>query len=119
MYVIVGPPRQPPFDLCGFVGGVVVDDDMDIETFGNARVDLLEKIQKLGGPMTLAAFADHEPRRDIEGSEQRGGSVAYIAGVRRSGMPGIIGRTGCSRSSAWIWLFSSTLRTSAWLGGDR
>jgi hypothetical protein len=29
--------------------------------------------------MTLVAFADHEPRRDIEGSEQRGGSVAYIA----------------------------------------
>src|SRR4029453_2723030 len=34
-------------------------------------------------------------------------------------MPGIIGRTGCSRSSAWIWLFSSTLRTSARLGGER
>src|SRR5262245_53629534 len=78
MYVIVGPPRQPRFNLCGFVGGVVIHDDMDIETFWNARVDLLEKIQKLGGPMTLVAFADHEPRRDIEGSEQRGGSVADI-----------------------------------------
>jgi transposase len=27
-------------------------------------------------------------------------------------MPGIIGRTGCSRSRACIWLFSSTLDTS-------
>src|SRR3954447_24813902 len=39
--------------------------------------------------------------------------------VRRSGIPGIIGKTGCSRSSAWIWLFSSTLSTSARLGGER
>jgi hypothetical protein len=30
--------------------------------------------------------------------------------VRRSGTPGIIGKTGCSRLSAWIWLFSSMLR---------
>src|ERR1700738_4308289 len=34
-------------------------------------------------------------------------------------MPGIIGKTGCSRSSAWIWLFSSMLRTRARFGGDR
>ena len=31
----------------------------------------------------------------------------------------IIGKSGCSRSRAWIWLFSSTLRTSARLGGER
>jgi hypothetical protein len=41
MHVIVGPPRQPGFDLRSFVGGVVIHDDMDVETFGNTRVDLL------------------------------------------------------------------------------
>jgi hypothetical protein len=42
---------------------------MDIEIFWNARIDLLEKIQKLGGAMTLVAFADHEARRDVERGE--------------------------------------------------
>ena len=31
----------------------------------------------------------------------------------------LIGKTGCSRSRACIWLFSSTLSTSARLGGDK
>ena len=66
-------PRQPRFDLCGFVGGVVVHDNMDIEPFWNVRVDLLEKIQKLGGAMTFVAFADHEARGDIESGKQRSG----------------------------------------------
>jgi len=37
--------------------------------------------------------------------------------MRRSGMPGIIGSTGWDRSSAWIWLFSSTHSTTARSGG--
>src|SRR5580704_17252559 len=32
-------------------------------------------------------------------------------------MPGIIGSTGWDRSSAWIWLFSSTHSTTAFSGG--
>src|SRR5450631_4222364 len=32
-------------------------------------------------------------------------------------MPGIIGSTGDDRSSAWIWLFSSTHSTTAFSGG--
>src|SRR5450755_4245037 len=33
-------------------------------------------------------------------------------------MPGIIGSTGWERSSAWIWLFSSTHSTTAFSGGS-
>lgn len=39
--------------------------------------------------------------------------------LRRSGTPGIIGRTGWDRSRAWICDFSSTQRTSAFSGGSR
>jgi len=53
---------------------------------------------------------DMGPRRAVARDDLR---------VRRSGTPGIIGRTGCSRSSAWIWLFSSMLRTMARFGGAR
>src|SRR4051794_5267806 len=31
--------------------------------------------------------------------------------------PGLSGRPGWVRSSAWIWLFSSIDRTTAWAGG--
>src|SRR3972149_4571914 len=33
--------------------------------------------------------------------------------------PFLIGRPGCVRSSAWIWLFSSTASTTALPGGAR
>ena len=29
------PPGEPRFDLWGFVGGIVIHDDMDIEPFGD------------------------------------------------------------------------------------
>jgi len=39
--------------------------------------------------------------------------------VMRLGAPSLIGRHGCVLSSACIWLFSSTQRTTAFSGGDR
>ena len=39
--------------------------------------------------------------------------------MRRSGMPGSIGRTGWDRSSACTWDFSSTHSTSARSGGSK
>ena len=39
--------------------------------------------------------------------------------VRRSGCPGRIGSSGCVRSRAWIWDFSSTHSTNARSGGSR
>ena len=65
------PAGKPCLDLGGFVGGVVVHDDMDIEPFGNLSIDLFEEVQELGRPVTLVALADDEPRGDIERSEQR------------------------------------------------
>ncbi len=39
--------------------------------------------------------------------------------LRRSTWPGCFGKSGCERSSAWIWLFSSTHRARARWGGAR
>ena len=39
--------------------------------------------------------------------------------MRRSGRPSPTGRVGWVRSSAWIWLFSSTHSTIACSGGFR
>ncbi len=62
--------REPRLYLGGFVGGIVIHDDMDIEPFGQLRIDLLEEVEELGCPVTLVAFADDEPRGDIECGKQ-------------------------------------------------
>src|SRR6202165_4296933 len=92
---------EPRFDLGCLVGRVVIHDDMDIEPFRDFRIDLFEELQELDRPVTLVAFADDKPRGDIECGKQRGRTMPQLC-VRRSGTPGIIGKTGCSRSSAWI-----------------
>ena len=58
--MIVRPPGEPRLDLGGFVGGIVVHDDMDIEAFWDLSIDLFEEVQELGRPVTLVAFADDE-----------------------------------------------------------
>lgn len=60
---------EPGLDLGRFVGGIVIHDDMDIEPFGDSSIDLFEEVQELGCPVTLVAFADDEPRGDIECGE--------------------------------------------------
>src|SRR4029077_10753438 len=76
--MVVRPSRQPGFDNSRFVSGVIVHDDTNVETLGNAHVDLLQEVQELRSSMTLVAFADHKAGSDIEGCEQRRCAVADI-----------------------------------------
>ena len=66
------PAREPRLDLGGLVGGIVIHDDMDIEPVRYVGIDLFEEVQELGRAVTLVAFADDEPRGDIECGKQRG-----------------------------------------------
>ena len=54
------PTREPRSDQRGFMGRVIVHDDMDVEIGRHARVDLLEKVEEFRRPMALVAFSDHE-----------------------------------------------------------
>jgi len=42
-------------------------------------VDLFEELQKLDRPVTLVAFADDEPRGDIERCKKRGHAMPHVA----------------------------------------
>ena len=57
-----GPLRrgQISLDLGGFVGRVIIHDDMDVEVVGNRPVDLLKEVEELGCPVPLVALADDE-----------------------------------------------------------
>jgi len=77
--MIMRPAREPRLDLGGFMGGIVIHDDMDIEPFGDLSIDFFEEVQELGRPMTLVAFADDEPRGHIECGKQRGRTMPHVA----------------------------------------
>ena len=56
----------------------------------------------------------------VQGREQGRGPVALVVvGPMIPARPFFIGRLGSARSSAWIWLFSSMLGTTALSGGLR
>ena len=71
MDVIVRAAGEPGADLSGFVGCVIVHDDMDIERVGDRPIDLLEEVEELGCAVPFVAFANHEAGRDVERCEQR------------------------------------------------
>ncbi len=48
---------------------------MDIESFRDLSIDLFEEVR----PVTLVAFADDEPRGDIECGKQRGRTMPHVA----------------------------------------
>ncbi len=78
VHVVVRPPRQPRFDYGGFMRGVIVHDDVNVDVMRDAGIDLLKKVQKFCRPMPLVAFTDHETGSDVECREQRRRAVADI-----------------------------------------
>ena len=100
MDMIMGPAGKPRSDLGRLMGGIVAHDDMDIEPFWDLSINLFEKLQELDCPVALVAFADDEPEATSSAANSAVVPCRTQLCVRRSGTPGIIGKTGCSRSSA-------------------
>ena len=118
MDVPARPFGEPFADQRRLVGGVIVHDEMDVETAWDGSLDLVEELAELGGAVAAVALADDLACRDVQGGEQRGRAVALVVVASPAGWPGRIGSMGWLRSSAWIWDFSSTHRTMAWSGGE-
>ena len=102
MNMIMRPAGEPSPDLGGFVGGIVVHDDMDVEPFGQLSLDLLEEDQELGHPVATVALADDEARGDIEGGEYcRRRSMSALPELRHSrSIVAILGLTEIDHSWA-------------------
>jgi len=67
--------RKPAMDGGGFVGGVVVDDEVDVEILGNGLVDGGEELAELDGAMPVMALAEYLTGFGIECGEQGRGAV--------------------------------------------
>jgi hypothetical protein len=68
-----------------FVGCVVVDDCVDHFSRRDLRLDGIEEADELLVPMALHVAADDGAIEDVEGGEQRGGTVMLVVVRHRPG----------------------------------
>ena len=109
---------EPPANFRVLVGGVVVEDRVNLLSLRDGGLDGVEEADELLMAMAWHVAADDRAVEHVERGEQRGGAVAHVVVGHGAGRPFFIGRPGCVRSSAWIWLFSSTESTTACAGGS-
>jgi hypothetical protein len=68
-----------------FVGRVIVDDDVDHFSRRDLCLDRIEEADELLMPMALHVAADDGAIEDVEGGEQRGGTVTLVVVRHRPG----------------------------------
>src|ERR1700694_5215891 len=78
---------QPLADVLVFVGGVVVQDQVDRQVFGHLAVDGLEELQPLLMPVARHALPDHRAGQHVQSSEQGGGAVPLVVVGHRLAPP--------------------------------
>ncbi len=88
--------RQPLQNRGRFVGGDVVQNDMDIPVGIEALGHMVEEGDEVLGAMPLGHAANHATRGDIQGGQQACGAMADIVmgascGVARGHGPGLLG----------------------------
>src|SRR6516164_1839519 len=69
---------EPRFDGWRFVGGVVVEHQMDVEIGWHGLLDLRQEFAEFDRPVVLVAAADDPTGGDVQGGEQRGCAVALV-----------------------------------------
>ena len=67
---------QPCRHVGVVVGRVVVEDEMNSQTFGDLATDRLQELQKLEVPVASQALADHQAGQDVQRGEKRRYAVA-------------------------------------------
>ena len=102
-----------------FVGGVVVENHVDVEFGSHAALDLAEEPQKLLMPVARQALVNDLPGGYVEGSKECRRAVTFVVMGHGSSAPLLEGKTWLVRSRAWIWLFSSKAKTTAGPGDRR
>lgn len=53
-----------------FMGGIVIDDEMDLQVAWHTGVDMVQEREKFLMAVPPPTLADDRPRRDIQGREQ-------------------------------------------------
>ncbi len=78
MNVKTRPLGQPGADGSGFVGAIVVHDEMDIQRCRDTLIDGVEELAKLGAAMPPMTLTDHYARLHVQGGNQRRRPVTLV-----------------------------------------
>ena len=78
VHVIAGPLRQPSAHLGMFVGGIVVDDQVEFEFWRHRPVQVTQEREELLMAVPRLTFREHSAGGDIQSREQSGGAMADI-----------------------------------------
>src|SRR3979490_1133839 len=71
-------PLWPALYRGSLVGGIIVDDEMQVEIGQRAFIDGLEEAEELAMPVARHAFADEGAIEHVESREQGCGAVALV-----------------------------------------
>ena len=85
---------DPALYSWGLVSGIVVYDEMEIETSGGLLIDQLEKAQELAMSMTRHASPDHLSVQHVQSCKQSGGAVALVIMGHGAGTALLHGQAG-------------------------
>jgi hypothetical protein len=72
------PRGEPGLDLGMLVGGVVVEDEVDLEVGRHGLPDRAQEAEELLVPVPRAALRQDGAVEQVEGGEQRGGAMAEV-----------------------------------------
>src|SRR5438552_16416892 len=89
---------QPAPDERRLVRGVVVEDQMNVELRGDRRIDGVEELAKLHGPVAAMTAADDRAGLDVQGREERRRAMAHIVGRAPFDLAGLHGHQRLCRS---------------------
>ena len=70
--------QQPVLDRRGLVGGVVVQDQVQVQVLRHGGIDELEEPQELLVPVPPVVLGDHRAAGQVVGGEQAGGAVPDV-----------------------------------------
>jgi hypothetical protein len=111
--------RRPALNHRVFVGGIAVDDKVELFVGGRLAVDETQELQPF-----LKAVRSMQVAITLQSSVLRAANNVVVPCRLQScvivwARPFFVGKPGWVRSRAWIWLFSSNDSTSACSGGFR
>ena len=102
-----------------FVGGIVVEDDMDQLARRDLALDGIEKADELAVAVALHAAANYRAVEHAEGGEQRGSAVPLVIVRHGLAAPGLerksrLGAVECLDLALFV-----NRQHTAWAGGSR
>jgi len=92
MNTLVG--RRPALNRRVFVGGIVVDDKVELFVGGRLAIDHTQELQPFLMAMTLHASGEHTAVERVESGKQRGGSMPLVIVRHRMGTALFHGQAG-------------------------